>query len=183
MPPRKNSWLLGARTMWEPAAVVAFWLLVACVVLVSRALSASRLSLHTVATTAVEYGPWLILTPIVFWLTRRLPLRGRGWPKRLALHVLIGLLTSVGLQSFHSVAIPALGPPRLGESGDRPTAATPPPPQLASHPPVGRPDHQSRACRFTARIICLSRRRFLQGHQRFMLKSDSAWPKPQHSGP
>jgi anti-sigma regulatory factor (Ser/Thr protein kinase) len=33
---------------------------------------------------------WATMTPVVFWLGRRLPLRGPGWPARVVAHLIIG---------------------------------------------------------------------------------------------
>lgn len=95
----------------EALAIVAFWALLGAVTLVRRALDPVPFSLHTVAITAVEYGPWLALTPAVFWLTRRFPLRQGRWGRRLAFHLAVAGLVTLALTAWHHVAIPALGPP------------------------------------------------------------------------
>ena len=139
----------------EALAIVSFWTLLGAIALVRRALDPEALfSLHTVAVTAVEYGPWLVLTPAVFWLTRRLPLERKRWAGRLVLHLAIAGIVTLGLGTLHQTVIPALGPPQgVGllsgpflERGrpeqDRRPPGPPPPgqsPEGASAQPTGPP--------------------------------------------
>ena len=42
-----------------------------------------------------DWYEWALLSPIIFWLCRRVPFDQRAWPKSLAVHVAGGLLLSV----------------------------------------------------------------------------------------
>jgi two-component system LytT family sensor kinase len=53
---------------------------------------------------AVRWLPWVVCAPAAIWLARAFPLRGRGWPARLAILVPGGLILA-SLESFLSVGL------------------------------------------------------------------------------
>ena len=95
----------------EILAVVAFWVLLGAIALVRRALLPIPFSVHTIAVTVVEYLPWLLMTPVAFWLARRLPLNQETWKRNLVVHFVLAGVVTITLVSLHRTAIPALGPP------------------------------------------------------------------------
>ena len=40
----------------------------------------------------IDWWGWMLLSPLVIWLARRLPFVGAGWPRRVALHLVLALL-------------------------------------------------------------------------------------------
>ena len=53
---------------------------------------------------------WAALTPLVFWLGRRLPLRGPGWPLRVLVHILIAAVLVFLVDSFFAFYTPIIDP-------------------------------------------------------------------------
>ncbi|HLA64492.1 MAG TPA: histidine kinase [Rhodothermales bacterium] len=96
----------------EMLAATLFWVLVGALALVRRALVPDPpFSLHTIAVTAVEYGPWVLLTPAVFAFAWRLPPERGRWAGRLLIHLVVAVLVAGGMGLVQSTAIRALGPP------------------------------------------------------------------------
>ena len=98
---------------WTEATIVlGVWALFMAVAVVARGLlDPIPLTGHTVATAIVEYGPWLVATPLVLWATRRVPLVGPGWMRGLAVHAVLALAVVMAVSGAHSAGFSALGPP------------------------------------------------------------------------
>ena len=113
----------------EVVAVVGFWVFLAALEVLRRTADPFRppggasAGAEALAHAAV-YAVWAVLTPFVFWLTRRFPLRGPvAW--RVLLHVGIALLVAVVVEFINFNAVRA--------------ATGPPPPRPEMGPPPGAP--------------------------------------------
>jgi len=51
---------------------------------------------------------WALLTPAIFWLGRRFPIERRNLARRIAFHLLLGAIVSVGQIAMESVVLPHL---------------------------------------------------------------------------
>lgn len=58
---------------------------------------ADAMSAGAILYTFLEYGLWLVATPLIFWLAGRLSLEGRQWPLRLLAHVAAAVGGSVAI--------------------------------------------------------------------------------------
>jgi two-component system LytT family sensor kinase len=54
------------------------------------------------AEAAVHFGAWAVLVPVVLRLARRWPLLDRDWPRRLLLHLVVGLAVAVSQLALHT---------------------------------------------------------------------------------
>lgn len=52
---------------------------------------------ETVRFEALRWRPWLLLAPLVVWLSLRLPLVGSRWRRALLVHLLLGVVLSLGV--------------------------------------------------------------------------------------
>jgi hypothetical protein len=137
MPPRASPALLptGWSRWVELLVVVGVWTLLGAIALVRRALVQNPpVSLRTIAVTIVEYGPWAVLTPAVFYLARRLPPERGHWAGRIALHLAVACLAALSVGVVQSIAVSALGPPATAERALRDVPPRPAP----GGPPDGR---------------------------------------------
>ena len=129
--------------LWaEALAVGAFWALFIAAALVARALDAVvPFTGHTVAVTLAEYGPWLVVTPVVFWLAWRVPLVGTRWVRSLAIHVGAGVALVLAVGGVQESILAVLGPPpgvaAVPRSGPPPDAR--PPSEAPRRAPDGPP--------------------------------------------
>ncbi|HEX9952879.1 MAG TPA: hypothetical protein VGB53_13985, partial [Rubricoccaceae bacterium] len=112
----------------EALAVVGAWALVGAVSVVRRGLlDPIPVTGHTVAVSVVEVGPWLLVTPVVLWLARRVPLRRERWAARVGVHAVAAVAAIAFATAVQTVGMPLLGPPPgLGAM-----------PGLDAMPPVG----------------------------------------------
>ena len=106
----------------EIVVVTGAWLIVASIALVVRALDPEHpFTMHTIGVTAAEYLPWILLTPLIFALVRRYPIEGDRWARRLALHLIVAIVTAVTVSVVENAATRALGPPpRIESESPRP---------------------------------------------------------------
>lgn len=111
----------------EIVVVTGTWLIVASIALVVRALDPEHpFTMHTIAVTAAEYLPWILLTPLIFALVRRYPIEGDRWARRLALHLIVAIVTAVTVSVVENAATRALGPPpRIESESPRPPFGPP----------------------------------------------------------
>lgn len=55
--------------------------------------------------TLLDWGPWIILSPLVLWFARRVQIDGRNWRRTVPLHIAGALLTGVLSHLIAQVAI------------------------------------------------------------------------------
>ena len=82
----------------EIAVVLGFWTLLGALTLVRRSLDPrgpEGLATPELWMTLIEYGFWVLLTPLVFWLARRFPLQRHSLTQRIVLHLAIALVVAV----------------------------------------------------------------------------------------
>lgn len=99
---------------------MGFWLVLGALTVVRRAVQpwrAEGLPAGDVVVTLAEYGVWALLTPLVFWLARRLRMERGAWG-RLALHLLLGVVVALAVEYVSRGVLRAHFVPDL--SGDRP---------------------------------------------------------------
>ncbi len=131
---------IGSRWL-EFVLVAALWLLVAAAALVFRALDPDHpFSWHTIAVTAVEFVPWMLLTPVIFWLARRFPFDRSAWLRSLPVHLSAAVVLTFTVRAVQQIAFERIGPPpefhrraRMGR------LEFPPPPRQQIEPPPERP--------------------------------------------
>ncbi|MCH7639597.1 MAG: histidine kinase [Bacteroidetes bacterium] len=81
----------------EIAVVLGFWTLLGALTLVRRSLDPrgpEGLATPELWMTLIEYGFWVLLTPLVFWLARRFPLERNSLAQRIVLHLAIALVVA-----------------------------------------------------------------------------------------
>ena len=64
---------------------------------------------HHLLSWLVGVYLWAVLTPGVLWLGRRFPIERRNWVRRVALHLLLGVVVSVVQLALESAILPRLG--------------------------------------------------------------------------
>lgn len=82
------------------------------------------------AFAVLEWGPWVLLSPVVVWIARRIQIDGRNWLKTVPLHALAavavaGLTVELGDLAVSSgvVTLPERGGPSRGAETSRPQGA------------------------------------------------------------
>jgi len=76
-------------------------------------------------TLALDWGPWLLMAPLVIWLATRLPIEQRTWRWTIPLHVLFSLALILALGAAMWKIVPQFRPLRIGR--DIMTMPMPPP--------------------------------------------------------
>jgi hypothetical protein len=126
------------------------WLLLTVFWLVLAALSAAQLPLRpdmdwrtAFAFALIDWGPWIVLSPIVLWFAGRFEIDGHNWRRTVPLHLAGALVTAAIVQLMTDALVtgPLLPPPegevrRFSPDGE---PATPPPPAPDSGPRRKRP--------------------------------------------
>ena len=103
----------------ELAATAAFWGGLTVLLLVRRAAGPLGLTPGVAVATVAEYAPWVVLTPLVFALARRVPLDAR-LARRVALLVAVGLGLAIAVEVGRRLLfwglldVPRRGPRRPG---------------------------------------------------------------------
>jgi sensor histidine kinase YesM len=64
---------------------------------------------HYLLSWLVGVYLWALWTPGVFWLGRRFPIERRNWVRRVALHLLLGVVLSLGQLAVESAILSRLG--------------------------------------------------------------------------
>lgn len=96
----------------ETVAVGGVWTLFTAVAVIARALSnVIPFSSRTVLVSVIEYAPWLVATPLVLWLARRVPLFGPRWARGLAIHVAVAVGVVLAAGTLQGAGRSAIGPP------------------------------------------------------------------------
>lgn len=72
--------------------------------------------------TLMDWGPWVVLSPIVLWFARRVQIDGHNWLRTVPLHMagaiaitIAGHLMGQLAIDYRLVQVPGAGPPRPGE--------------------------------------------------------------------
>lgn len=110
---------VAQKQFWiEGGIVVAFWGIIALLNIAENALDPDEVdgglrpgqALHTI----LEYATWAIVTPGIFWLSRRFSLERQGWLGRLVLHVFLAIVIAASIDFVEDVYWNALvdGDPR-----------------------------------------------------------------------
>ena len=91
---QKQRWIEGC-------IIVAFWGVIALLDIAEDALDPrgdnSGLRTGEALHTFLEYVVWAILTPGIFWLSRRFSLEHRDWLRHLLLHVFVAVMVAAGI--------------------------------------------------------------------------------------
>lgn len=100
------------RRRWVEAwLIVSFW---ACSFMLTVGRSAldprgrgdsAGLDFVRVADEGVEYGIWLLLTPLILWIARKFSFERGVWARRLALHVFLALAAAVAIDGLGHIAL------------------------------------------------------------------------------
>lgn len=106
---RKQRWLEGG-------LILAFWGFIVVLTLGQRALDPrlgepGRLLPGEILQALVEYTLWAVLTPGIFWLSRRFRLEGGTWYRHLLLHLAVALAVGfafdlLGFLTFRAWVLP-----------------------------------------------------------------------------
>ncbi len=95
---------IQARSRWiEGSMIAGFWLFIFLLTAGQRALdprSPDGLNPDEVVHVGLEYLVWLLLTPGIFWLSRRFAIDNPDWPKHLGIHLAAALVVAVGIDFF-----------------------------------------------------------------------------------
>lgn len=139
---RRPWWKLGSPTpeltLWQWWWLPFAWVLLGALFSLQPLLWGGLPWVNTVRFEALRWWPWLLLAPLVVWLSLRLPLAGSRWQLALGVHVLACLAVSIGIGwltqplrprapwehhpepswhgDWHEGTIPAGHPPPLHES-------------------------------------------------------------------
>ena len=97
--PRRDDRRAARRRRIEGVVIVAFWSTLAALDVARRAsdpFAGARASLSEgeILYTFLEYGLWVLATPLIFWLTSRFSLERRDWLRLLVLHVVVAVSVS-----------------------------------------------------------------------------------------
>jgi signal transduction histidine kinase len=81
----------------------------------------------------IDWGPWIVLSPLVLWFARRVEIDGTNWRRTVPLHV-VGAVVFIGLTQLVTdpMMLRPLMPPPEGER-------RPPPPELRAGGPLRLP--------------------------------------------
>ena len=87
----------------EGGFIIGFWILLVFLTVGQRALDRfgpEGLVSGEIMQAVIEYGLWALVTPFVFFLSRRFSLDHARWPKNLASHALVALCFAVFFDFF-----------------------------------------------------------------------------------
>ncbi len=94
----------AARRWWaEGALIVGFWGLLFLLTAVQRSTHSrgpDGIVPIELLDTGLEYALWLLLTPAIFWLSRRFSFERERWRRSLAVHVGVALLVASAMNLF-----------------------------------------------------------------------------------
>ena len=104
-----------ARRRWwiELGAIALFWTFVVVLMASQRAIDPrgpEGFPLRELLQITLECALWLLLTPGIFWLSRRFGFEGGRRPGRILLHVGVALLVAIGVDFFSRATFYALLP-------------------------------------------------------------------------
>ena len=92
------------RSRWiEGSIIVGFWLFIFLLTAGQRAIDprgSEGISSVALYHTGLEYFVWLLITPGIFWLSRRFTFDQADWPRNIALHVAAALTVAIALDFF-----------------------------------------------------------------------------------
>ena len=105
MPPRTAPASSAHRTWVEGLLIVAFWTLLAALLVGSYVLDGRRGMPHAgfVVYEFIQAYLWAALTPIVFWATRRYSVERSNWHTRISMHLGLGLIISLAVDVIENV--------------------------------------------------------------------------------
>ncbi len=102
----QDRWPRAWRSRWiEGGVIVAFWGVIILLTIAQRALGTrfgppGGLLPGEALQAVVEYTVWGLLTPGIFWLSRRFGLEGGHLLRHLVLHALVALFAAMALNTF-----------------------------------------------------------------------------------
>jgi len=117
---------------WTPLRVVAWlsllWLVVGLLGVVQVSIS-KEIDVSTAALFAcMDWGPWILLSPLVVWFSLRAQVNGRNWLRMVPLHVVAGLVAVLmhegineGLLSLGVLPAPPMGHHRVEQARKEPS--------------------------------------------------------------
>ena len=97
----------------EVGLIVAFWLFIVLVTVGQRATDPrgpQGLAWEELVITVLQFTLWGLLTPGIFWLSRRISLTRSDWPRRILLHLGIALIVAILAHLLHLVIFQILLP-------------------------------------------------------------------------
>lgn len=95
----------------EVAGMVGFWVVIASLTLLRRGTDfrgQDGLTNSEILLTAIEYGLWILVTPLAFYLLARFAIQRENWQKRVLLHIVIAFVIACVIDMIHSHAISEL---------------------------------------------------------------------------
>jgi sensor histidine kinase YesM len=99
--PHSKRWMEGA-------LILAFWICMFTLTTGQRATDPwgpPGLNPDEVLFTGVEYLVWLLLTPVIFWFSRRVSLERGVWSRHLPAHILVAFVVAVAVNAFNSTML------------------------------------------------------------------------------
>ena len=103
------------RQRWvEWGFILAFWTFMAVLSGASELLEGDDRqgqALHEILRAFSYYYFWALLTPGIFWLSRRFSIERTNWSLRILFHLAMAMLVAMGVQIYYSVAYHAIMPP------------------------------------------------------------------------
>lgn len=121
VPPRLSDRPIRPRPWIEGALILAFWSAIALLTTGSQlqspwngTLSADQ-ALRTIGRAFLTSYAWALLTPLIFWTSRRFTIERANWVSRVLQHVAIGVVIAITIDIYSDVlrffVLPAAMPP------------------------------------------------------------------------
>ncbi len=94
------------RSRWiEGSIIVGFWVFIFLLTAGQRAIDprgTEGISSPAIYHTGLEYFVWLLLTPAIFWLSRRFTFDQSDWPRNMAVHLGAALAVAVATDFYQA---------------------------------------------------------------------------------
>lgn len=113
-PPSTGLWgsNSGKRRWVEPLLILVFWTLIAALTIGRRTIDPRSLQegvrAGQILQALLEYSVWALITPGIFWLTRRFGVEREGWLGRIFLHLSIAVIVAAIFDVFGHATYAAL---------------------------------------------------------------------------
>ncbi|HMB93936.1 MAG TPA: histidine kinase [Rhodothermales bacterium] len=103
----------ASKRRWvEPLLIVAFWTLIAALTIGRRIIDPhggqDGIRTGQIWQALLEYGVWAVVTPGIFWLSRRFAVERETWLGRIFLHLSIGVIVATIFDVFGHATYAAL---------------------------------------------------------------------------
>lgn len=155
--PEETSGASGWSRMWHSPfgrwlLLSLMWILLATITAAQMAMSRDINWQGALDFSLSDWGPWIVLSPLVLWFARKVQIDGRNWRYTLPAHIIaafgiaiVAQLIGFGIYDLGIAPSPERSRPRPSPSGE----VLPPP------PPAPRPSLRFVRARFSMPIYCV----------------------------